>query len=210
MIDRTRSTPRDPNQELLLRELNHRCSNDLQMVIGLLSLQSRRTKSEEARLALTDAMERVAVLARTRSMLQLDEPVTLELALQQICAALQAQAEPRDILISLTVADDCEENLSQKQITNLALVVNELITNAIKHAFKDGKSGRVRVLLQPYDMTSLTILVDDDGAPFGDEGGNQPNGFGLDLVRRLLNAVGGLFIPPANGSKVFELRFPRR
>jgi two-component sensor histidine kinase len=56
---------RQPAQsdDLLLRETNHRCSNDLQLVVSLLSLQSRRANSDETRQALADAMERVAVLA---------------------------------------------------------------------------------------------------------------------------------------------------
>ena len=56
--------------DLLLRETNHRCTNDLQLVVSLLALQSKRAASLEAREVLADVMERVAVLARTRTAMQ--------------------------------------------------------------------------------------------------------------------------------------------
>lgn len=72
----------DRSDELLLRETNHRCANDLQLVVSLLGLQSRRAASYEARQALTDAAERVAILARARSALNRDRRPSLEEALQ--------------------------------------------------------------------------------------------------------------------------------
>ena len=197
-----------PNEDLLLREITHRCSNDLQMVVGLLSMQSRRMQSEEARIALTDAMERVSILARSRAMLQRNERLTLEAALLQVCEALQSQAEPRGILISFTVSDQCD-GLSQQQITTLALIVNELITNAIKHAFHDGNGGRIEVCAKRHDGTALRITVEDDGSPFEKAMSPNSGGFGLDLVTRLIGSVGGLLVPPSNGSKSFEMRIPR-
>ena len=197
-----------PNEDLLLRELTHRCSNDLQMVVGLLSMQSKRMQCDEARVALTDAMERVAVLARSRAMLQRNERLTLEAALLQVCEALQAQAEPRGILISFTVSEACD-GLSKQQITTLALIVNELITNAIKHAFHDGNGGRIQVCAKRHDGTALKITVEDDGSPFEKMASPTSGGFGLDLVTRLMGSIGGLLIPPANGTKSFELRIPR-
>ena len=200
--------PPPPDEDLLLRELSHRCSNDLQMVVGLLAMQSRRVQSEEARIALTDATERVAVLARSRAMLQRKEPLTLESALQQVCAALQSQAEPRGILISLTVSKQCD-GLSQQQVTTLALIVNELVTNAVKHAFHEGKGGCIRICVQEQDSAVLTITVDDDGTPFMEAMRTRSGGLGLDLVTRLMGGVGGILIPPTDGSKVFEMRVPR-
>ena len=137
---------RQPAQgdDLLLRETIHRCSNDLQMIVSLLGLQSRRATSPEARQALIDAMERVSILARARSALHRDRQPTLDDALRQVCEALHTQAEPRGILISVQVGQQVQ-GLSANQITTLALVVNELATNAIKHAFEEGKAGYIRI-----------------------------------------------------------------
>jgi len=193
------------NNDLLLRETNHRCSNDLQLVVSLLALQSRRAANPEVRQALTDATERVAILARARRTMQRERPPSLETALRQICEALHSQAEPRSILVSLEALHEAH-GLSPTQITTLALVVNELTTNAIKHAFEEGKEGHVHVSISRHGGREVTVKVDDDGLPFPDESNGK--GLGMDLVKRLMASIGGLFIPPPPGTKVFELRVP--
>jgi two-component sensor histidine kinase len=190
--------------DLLLRETNHRCSNDLQLVISLLALQSRRAANPEVREALADAMERVSVLAHARHALHQERPATLEVALRQVCDALHSQAEPRSILISLEVVHD-GQSLPANHITTVTLVVNELATNAIKHAFEEeGKAGHIRVTITAQ-CGETVILVDDDGLPFPEPGGN---GLGMGIAKRLMASIGGLFIPPAPGTKLFELRVP--
>jgi two-component sensor histidine kinase len=190
--------------DLLLRELNHRCGNDLQLVVSLLALQSRRATNPEVRAALADTMERVSILALARHAMHRDEPRNLQIALQRVCDALHAHAEPRSILIALEAADEVY-SLSAAQITTLALVVNELMTNAIKHAFEEGTSGHIRVSIIRSSGCEAVILVDDDGQPFSED---PSSGLGMRIVKRLLASVGGLFVPPLPGSKVFELRVP--
>jgi two-component sensor histidine kinase len=196
--------------DLLLRETNHRSSNDLQMVVGLLGLQSRRAPTPEVRQALTDAGERVAVLARARRALHADQRPSLDGALRQVCEALHAQAEPRNILVSMQVEHDVH-GLSQHQITTLALVVNELATNAIKHAFEDGRSGHIRIMAGLGADARTRIIVDDDGLPFPtgcNTSANSSGGLGLDLAKRLMSSISGQLIPPPSGKKAFELHIP--
>jgi two-component sensor histidine kinase len=196
------------DQDLLLRETNHRCSNDLQLVVSLLRLQSRRATSPEVRQALSDAMERVSILARSRSAMHRDQQVSLEAALRQVCEALHAQAEPRGILISLQAGHEVH-GLSPTQITTLTLVVNELVTNAIKHAFEEGKTGHIRVKISKNGSSDVTVIVDDDGLPLPEANGTGTGtglGLGLGLAKRLMASIGGLLIPPTTGSKVFELK----
>jgi two-component sensor histidine kinase len=192
------------DQDLLLRETNHRCSNDLQLVVSLLELQSRRAASPEVRQALCDAMERVSILAHSRSAMHQERQVSLEAALRHVCEALHAQAEPRGILISLQTGHEVPD-LSPPQITTLSLVVNELVTNAIKHAFEEGKPGHVRVKISKNGSSDVTVIVDDDGLPLPEATG-VATGLGLGLAKRLMASIGGLLVPPPTGSKVFELR----
>ena len=193
-----------PTDDLLLRETNHRCSNDLQLVVSLLALQSRRAASADVRQALTDAMERVSVLARSRGAMHRERHQSLEGALRQVCEALNAHAEPRGIMVSLHCGDEIH-GLSSNQITTLALVVNELATNAIKHAFEERKEGHIRVTIGRNGARDLTIVVDDDGLPFPElENGHE--GLGLGLTKRLMASIGGLLIMPSSGTKLFELR----
>ena len=139
--------------DLLLRETNHRCANDLQLVVSLLALHSRRATNPETQQSLRDAMERVSILARSRAALQHQAELSLEAALRQVCEALHSQAEPRSILMSLMVGQ-YHQGLSSPQIMTVALAVNELCTNAIKHAFAEDATADVSRLLCATMMTA--------------------------------------------------------
>ncbi len=200
-----------PQDDLLLRETNHRCCNDLQLVVSLLGLQSRRVASEEARSALSDAAERVAVLARSRATIIQQRAPDLAATLRQVCEALQPYAEPRSILISFRI-DQALNGLSANRITTLALVVNELVTNAIKHAFEEGANGRITVAVRRNAGGDVVVTVDDDGLPHPDQSGRIGNGLGLGLglARRLMASIDGLLIAPISPAKKFELRVSMR
>lgn len=195
------------HEDLLLRETNHRCANDLQLVVSLLSLQSRRATSPEAREALADATSRVGILARARAELNRQRQPSLRFALQQVCEALQSQAEPRSILLSMEAEHDVQ-GLAAHQVATLALVVNELATNAIKHAFEESKEGRVRIAVRSNGLREAVVIVDDDGLPFREEGDAKVGGMGLGLVKRLVASIDGLLIQPVSRSKCFEIRMP--
>ncbi|MEG3178887.1 histidine kinase dimerization/phosphoacceptor domain -containing protein [Sphingomonas sp. RB3P16] len=123
------------NDDLPLREANHWCSNDLQLVGSLMALQSGRATSRGAREALTDATERFVVLARNRTTFFRERQLSLEAALRLVCVAQHAQAEPRSIRVFVTVTQEAAR-LIFAQVTTLALIVNKLATNAIKHAYR--------------------------------------------------------------------------
>ncbi len=193
--------------DLLLRETYHRSSNDLQLVVGLLALQSRRATNAETRDALADTMARVAVLARARGDLNQRRPPSLQCALRQVCEALLSQAEPRSILISMQTEHDVQ-GLTPDHIAALALVVNELATNAIKHAFEEGKAGHISILVRRCGDRHAAIIVDDDGLPFPEMNNAKSGGLGLSLVRRLVASANGVLIQHGAGSKCFEIRVP--
>lgn len=194
------------SEELLVRETNHRWSNDLQLVIGLLALQGRRAHNAEVRRALTDAMERVSVVSRARIAMYTEKQQSLSAALTRVCEALLVQAEVRSISVHLHVEDEVT-GLSQEQIIAFALAVNELATNSIKHAFEEAEGGLVRISISRPDARSVCVTVDDDGRPFAEVRG-EDGGIGMGLSKRLMAAAGGLLIPPRPGTKLFELRIP--
>jgi two-component sensor histidine kinase len=200
-----RVSPPGCDNDLLLREVVHRCVNDLQLVVSLLALQSRRAVSIEAQQALNETMGRVAILADARSYLLKEARPTLELALQAVGNALRSQAEPRGIVLQVDVPE-LASGLSTNQITTLALVVNELATNAIKHAFAKDCGGHVTIFARPLDTLTLSIGVDDNGCAFPGVDERRRDGLGLSLARRLVDSIGALLIMPAPGSKRIEVR----
>lgn len=192
--------------DLQLRESNHRWLNDLQLITSMLSLQAKRAQSNEVREALRDIADRVSILARSRASLQNPRYQSLDDALRQICEALQSQASARGIIMSLDVQQPIPR-LSHDNVTTLALIVNELATNAIKHAFLDRESGRVKVAVKQQDERYMLITVEDDGIPFRTAGEIEREGFGMSLVRKLVESIDGIVIRLDN-SKCYQIRVP--
>ena len=87
-------------------------------------------------------------------------------------------------------------------------MVNELATNAIKHAFEEEKAGCISISVRPNGEREAVIIVDDDGLPFPEANSPKDGGMGLGLAKRLVASVNGLLIPPASGRKCFEIRVP--
>ena len=129
-------------------------------------------------------------------------------------SALAVLAEPRQITVSMHVLDT-PPPIARAGIMTLALALNELATNAIKHAFgpcvpNAGADRRhVRVELGKTGTGDLMVAVEDDGDPFVPAkrtGRVKGDGFGMDLVTRLVAAHNGFLVTPADGSKRFEIR----
>lgn len=130
------------------------------------------------------AASRVAVLARARTGLSRQDHPDLGTAFRQLCEALHSQAEPRGIRISVEIREEpCQ--LSSHQVATLALAVNELATNAIKHAFQEEQGGRISIVVERDGDGATIVTVDDDGLPLSDGTAAGDSGMGFGLVRRL-------------------------
>jgi two-component sensor histidine kinase len=195
----------------LLREAHHRSSNDLQLVVSMLQLSANSADEPMTRQKLLDVANRVRILAHARAALIKGEQQELAVVLREVCEALQAMAEPQDIVVALSLNGETAR-LPEAANTAAGLAVNELVTNALKHAFREGRSGQVSVALDGSIKGWIIIKVDDDGLPFPElaeeRHGGRRKGMGLDLTRRLLAAQSGMLVIPPPGSKCFEIRFP--
>jgi two-component sensor histidine kinase len=187
--------------ELLLRENRHRFANDLHLVGSLLSHQARFADDPGARDALANVAARVMTLVRARQMPDGD----LAAGLRACVDALTAQVGGRGITVGLRVEGECPP-IEERRATVLLIAVNELATNAIKHAFIGRGDGRVEVTLSAT-ANHIRLTVEDDGASLDTPGGGRV-GSGLDLVRRLIGGVRGEFAVPPARSKCFTIDMP--
>lgn len=174
-------------QERVLRgELQHRSKNDLQIVLSLLVMQRRRLPDQEARRILGDVLDRVAAIGVAHDQLSPDSATGLiDLAdyLQALCGNLSRRREGVAVEPSLERAE-----MSHSRAVPLGLVVNELVTNALKHAFPQGRSGVIRVEFSVVPPGEGHLCVRDDGVGMGPP---RPGSSGTELVRRLVQQVGG-------------------
>ena len=173
--------------EIRLREVHHRIRGQLQTIASLLSMQADGTRDESHSHALADAAMRILTIASIDDHLR-DQPAASAVEMRSAIRALvdlaqQALGVPTP---AVTVALDLEPfTLPPALAVSCGLVVNELITNALRHAFVGRPGGRVEVRAGTHD-DRVTIMVHDNGIGFAHEWATTaPSGTGLDLVRLL-------------------------
>lgn len=176
-------------QQMLLREVNHRVNNSLQIVGSMLHIQSRATDSAEVQHQLREASSRIAAIARAhRRLYRTDEFTTLELGayLKEICSDF-CEATP-DCFIEVTASEHFV--LTTDRAITVALLINELVTNVAKYAYPAGDC-RAWVTVARLDER-VTVAVRDEGIglPPHFELGNS-KGLGMRLVSAFAKQLRG-------------------
>ena len=189
LVDISERKQAEANQKVLLDELNHRVKNNMQMLNALLRAAQRETRSAEARLVLSDASNRVGAMAAAQQVLYDAGNATTYSAknfLEGVCASAK-QAFSGSVNIS--VADCTSARLSNDTAMPLALILNELLTNAAKHGRNATGDGSIQVRLTKAPDSYL-LEVEDDGPGF-DAGEANKRASGLGLVSGLARQLGG-------------------
>jgi two-component sensor histidine kinase len=173
-------------KDLLLKELAHRTKNNLLMVISLLSMQAKLKTNPETRHALEKAVARIQAIASAHEHFQPVEHrgrVEMSAYLETLCAHLaNALRDVRPIAVKV---EAIMVHLPAEQAVPVGLIVNELVTNAMKHAFPDDRAGTIHVSLA--QGTGFTLLVSDDGVGCA---ADIKQGMGTRLVRLLAQQLG--------------------
>jgi two-component sensor histidine kinase len=174
-------------KEILLREVHHRVKNNLQVIAGLFTMAVAREPDERMRRKLVEAGNRVEAMATVQRLLyQADSVAALNAAnlLAEVCESTHRSYNLANVSLLIDVPPT---TISLEAATPLGLVVNELLSNAFKHAFPDGRAGTVRVSLTPSPDGRLVLLVSDDGRGMT----ASPRGMGLTLVEGLAMQLDG-------------------
>jgi two-component sensor histidine kinase len=197
------------SRSVLLRELAHGVANNFAAVAAFMSARSNAISDAQARSVLDEAVEQIRMMGRVHARLRVagDHHVSLgsQDFFKSLCDELKASlARGREISIECE-ADDLP--LSAHQAISLGLIVNELVMNAVKHAFPDGRKGRIHVGFEVVP-DQLRLCVQDDGvglAPRQERNG----GLGQDLVDGLSRELGGrLEVKASEKGSSFHLRIP--
>lgn len=168
-------------KDATIREIHHRVKNNLQTVAALLRMQSRRVDAPEAKEALSEAMRRVATIAMVHETLSgtLDELVNFD-DLVARSARMAADVASPNTQVKLVREGDFGM-ISAQYASSLALVVTELVTNAVEHGFHEQDHGTITISAQ-RDGGTLTVQVADDGRGIA----SDPQGLGSQIVRTLV------------------------
>ena len=188
----------------MLREGDHRIKNSLQIVSSMIALQARQETSPSARAALHAAAARVQSIGRIHDALQAgagEDVVDLGHVLATMCASLQELAGNSDRMAVIVDVGDRPMLISSATAQPVVLAVNELVINALRHAFPGDRAGVVRVTLAPSKY-GLSVVVADDGVGLPADYA-EGRGFGLTLVRMMAAQVLGEFhIDRQSGTKL--------
>ena len=199
-------------ERLLIGETHHRVKNHLQIITSMLNLQISTLQHADARDALRSSQNRVrSIAALHQHLYQLASGETANFT--EFTSGLVDHlrecydANPDRVKIDLRLSD---AEIPEEWLMPLALSLNEMISNALKHAFPNGRSGHLGVYLSWNDERG-ELAVEDDGIGLAEDfDGLQTNGLGLKILRVFAGQLGGEVVvnrDPGQGAK-FTLRFP--
>jgi two-component sensor histidine kinase len=194
-------------RELLFRELQHRVNNDFALVNSLLDLQRRKSSDPETRRALEQAIGRIRSVARVHQHLYtLPDIGAIDIRqyLRDLCAALaEATLPPAGVYLRC----HCDEAyMPRSRAIAVGLATNELITNAIKHAFPEDREGDIDVRFEKTE-TGWCLSVRDNGV--GLPAGQQlKTGLGAGLIEEFVRQAGGTLSLESSGGTIARLALP--
>jgi PAS domain S-box-containing protein len=199
-------------KEVLLQEIHHRVKNNLNVVVSLLGLQERTITDPGSRERFREGQARVMAIARLHEMLyrsgdftRIDVREYLEGIAMEILSTYSDEGSAIDLHVEVHEAD-----LMINDLIPCGLIVNELVTNSLKHAYGEEEGGAVKVSLV-REEGEMVLMISDDGKGIPEE--MDPvlaNSLGLVIVPALARQLGGAFHLENRGGARAEVRFPAR
>jgi two-component sensor histidine kinase len=190
--------------EIMLRELQHRMKNNLQVIVSFLSLQGRESASEEVRERIGRVMDRVMAIGLAHDQLSFKNSAS-SVDMRDYLKALCANIDPRRP--NLTIDTEFEAvNIPLDRAVPIGLILNELVTNSVKYAF-DEEGGVINVTFRVNEtIGEAELCVSDNGRGMGPA---RAGSLGLRLVDSLSRQLGGrLTMPEVPKGTTTMLTFP--
>ncbi len=196
--------------KVLLRELQHRVKNSLAIITGLIGLEAGRSPDDAMRETLLHLRNRVSSLSDLYDLLfrfQEVKDTQLNTYIEQITRSLfnTYRYAPEQISVKL---DLDETRIDVKRAMPIGLIVNELVTNAIKYAYPPPGKGEIRITLKNLpDRISLSVSDDGAGLPANFDP-DTTDSMGLRLVRMLASQISGAFEYESGSGSTFRIHIP--
>jgi len=197
-------------KETMLKEIHHRVKNNLQVISSLLGLQSSCLQDEKSRAIFQESQERVRVMANIHTMLyQSADLARVDFGgfIRDLADRLQQSYGLSGSSIEIN-ADIADVSMAIETSIPCGLILNELMSNTLKHAFPEGRAGEVTVSMKTAgDRFELKVQDNGIGLPESVDF-KHPQSLGLELVRLLAEQIGGKIDLQVEGGTTFTITFP--
>ncbi|WP_426237558.1 AAA family ATPase [Pararhizobium sp. DWP1-1-3] len=197
-------------KEALLKEVHHRVKNNLQLISSLLSLQAERIDDAGVSELFAESRDRVRSMALVHENLYRAgnfANISMQTHVQNLCANLMHAYSMKGQNVELvTFVDDMELDLDRA--VSIGLIINELVSNSLKHGYPDGRRGRVEVQLKALEDGSSVLSVGDDGVGMPEDfDSDQADTLGLQLVHDLTDQLHGTIEVFRQSGTIFTVTF---
>ncbi|MCO5261007.1 MAG: hypothetical protein M9916_12780 [Crocinitomicaceae bacterium] len=194
-------------KSLLIREIYHRVKNNLQIIIGLLRLQSSETKDEQVKQQLDDSIQRIMAMSLIHEKLYKDDSISQikfnEYVNELFETILKTDIRATNVQYKIT---SNIEKLGLKSLIPIGLMLNELVSNSLKHAFDEKDGGMIELMVcQLGDINEIELIYKDNGT-WKVSAGEENQGFGLQLINALVDQLDGkMQIEKCDNESVFTI-----
>ncbi|MBQ9377378.1 MAG: histidine kinase N-terminal domain-containing protein [Schwartzia sp.] len=199
-------------QEAVIREIHHRVKNNLQIIASLLRLQARRSREAAVKDALGESVHRIQGIAAIHRLLSRQgmKPVDVHALAGEILDLLTTSQLAPDFRLERRFTGDTFL-LPPDECTDLALVVNELLMNAIDHAFRGRPRGRIDFDVRVGEREATLVIADDGVGLPRDFSVKEASSLGLQLVRTLVEVdLGGRIVFEGDEGTRIRITLPRK
>lgn len=196
-------------QRVLLAEVNHRVKNNMAVIISLINLQRNNAKNEETQYALRDIHDRIMAMALVHQrMYENKSKSAIEIGgyINELINELRKSLDIKDN-IEFTITSD-QIFLDVSQTIPLGLILNELVTNSIKHAFEFTAKPTIDISVKKLDAGTLELIVHDNGKGIDEQEIKANGGLGLSLIQSLSEQIEGKCTFKKENGFIFRLSFP--
>jgi two-component system, sensor histidine kinase PdtaS len=198
-------------RDTLMQEMHHRVKNNLQQVASLLRLQLRAANYKTLEQALNDVLTRILAIAAVHDLLSRDDldHVGVKTIAESLVQTQQSSLILPNKQVDFSVRGE-DIRLEMNQATQIAMVLNELISNAVEHGFATASKGEIHISIEEKD-DDICLWVSNSGDRLpADFDPTQTTSLGLQIVESLIRSMGGKFsIRDILGWTVSEVIFPR-
>jgi len=193
-------------KKAVIKEIHHRIKNNLQVVISLLRMQSSKVKDDKVIDMFKETQKRILSMALLHEKMQQDDDLkginVQEHLITLISGLIKSYAVGKDINLKVDID---EIDLGMETLTPLGLIVNELITNSLKHGFADKRKGLITVQIKQLKNVSFEMLIGDDGVGFNPK--EKSSNLGTKLIEIFIKQLSGTITLLNQPGTMYKINF---